>query len=69
MSVFTHDRFRGRDNTTEDEWRAEEAYLNRPLPCGQRIEESCVICGRPSDFDTCPRCDEDIERDDERAGA
>lgn len=58
------------DPTTEDEWRSEEEYLARPVSCLViAAEMACVVCGRPSDFDTCPRCDDDIERDDERAGA
>jgi hypothetical protein len=52
------------DTQTESEWRSEEAYLARPVPSATgSYEDACVVCGRPAQFETCPRCDDDIERD------
>ena len=51
------------DDTTEADWRAEEAYFNRPVATAYGKEASCVFCGRPTtDDDTCHRCDEDERR-------
>ena len=52
-----------RDDTTESEWRAEEAYLNRPVATSYGRERGCVVCGRPTtDDNTCHRCDDDGRR-------
>lgn len=48
------------DTTTESEWRAEEAYLNRPVGTRFGRESGCVVCGRPTTDDTtCHRCDDE----------
>ena len=55
------------DTRSEEEWRAEETYERRPAAPKPRPEGGCTVCGLPVVFDTCPRCDDDIERDRRKA--
>lgn len=58
------------DDVGEQEWRAEEAYLNRPVEMvSKEAERDCVLCGHPVAIgETCPGCEDHLERDRREAG-